>query len=349
MNDTILFVDDDVRILSALQRCLYEKYRIEIAGSAEDAIETMGEGAYAVVVSDLRMSGMDGIAFLRKVKEISPETVRVLLTGCADVQAAIGAVNEGSIFRFLTKPCPQEVLTKTLDAALEQHSLITAEKDTLRESLVGTVAVLVKLLGAVQPLAFGRASRIRGYVRQLAERLHVADRWQLEAAAMLSQIGYITADPEILRRYYRGEHLPQDKMAHVLSRAQVCAKLLRAVPRLQGVAQMIQRQHDSFDATPDLAPAIQSVAFGAQVLRAAVDFDRLALAGASPDAALVEMRRNAQAYNPDVLSALGLIDPAQSDDPADPDDTLIGAPEEQEFRPLTDEVLRGLWRWTAAE
>jgi len=68
MNNTILFVDDEVRILTALQRSLYRGYRIEIAGSAKDALEAMGEGAYAVVVSDLRMPGMDGIEFLRRVK-----------------------------------------------------------------------------------------------------------------------------------------------------------------------------------------------------------------------------------------------------------------------------------------
>jgi len=215
---------------------------------------------------------------------------------------------------------------------------------------VGTVAVLVKILGAVQPLAFGRASRIRGYVRQLALQLHVADLWQFEAAAMLSQIGCITADPEVLKRYYRGEQLSQDKMAHVLSHAHIGAKLLRGVPRLQAVAQMIQRQDESFGVTTDLSPATQAVALGAQVLRVALDFDRLALAGRSPDAALAEMRRNASEYNSDVLSALDRIDLAQSDDETEtPDDTLTGAPEEQQFRPITDEVLRGLRSWARTE
>jgi response regulator RpfG family c-di-GMP phosphodiesterase len=343
MNDTILFVDDEVRILSALQRSLYRGYRIEIAGSARDALEAMSEGDYAVVVSDMKMPAMDGIEFLTRVKETSPETVRVLLTGYADVETAIAAVNEGSIFRFLTKPCPQEVLTKTLDAALGQHRLITAERDVLRETLVGTVAVLVKILGVIQPMAFGRASRVRGYVRQLAQQLHVKDVWQLEAAAMLSQIGCIATESEVLKQYYRGEQLSPDKLADVLSHARVGAKMLSGVRRLQAVARMIERQHDSFGTVSDMSPATEAVAFGAQMLRVSLDFDRLTQAGRSPQEALAEMRQSASAYNPEVLSALERIDLAEADDKTGMlDDSLTDDPEVQLFHPIADEVLRAI-------
>src|SRR5690242_18933857 len=134
MNDTILFVDDDIRIISALQRNLYREYRVEIAAGPKDALEAIADANYAVVVSDLKMPGMSGIEFLAQVKESSPDTVRVLLTGQADLEAAIAAVNEGSVFRFLTEPCPKEVLTRTLDAALEQYRMITSEKELLQDT-----------------------------------------------------------------------------------------------------------------------------------------------------------------------------------------------------------------------
>jgi len=342
-NDTILFVDDEARILSALQRSLYKEYRIEIAGSASDAIEAMSQHAFAVVVSDLRMPGMDGNAFLKRVKEFSPETIRILLTGWADLEAATAAVNEGSIFRFLTKPCPAEVLTKTLDAALEQHSLITSSRDVLWETLAGTVALLGRVLAAVQPLAMGRASRTRGYVRQMGLRLHVADLWQIEAAALLSQIGCIAADPEALGRYYRGEQLSEVEMAQALSYANVGAELLCGVRQLRAVAQMIQRQHESFSPTSSQYLVPQAVVFGAQVLRVALDFDLLAQAGRSPDAALAEMSRNVPEYNPDALSALERIDFAEPDDKTGIcGEILTGDPEVQLFRPSADEVLRAL-------
>src|SRR4051812_31777786 len=115
MTPTILLVDDDVRVISALQRSLYRDYRIEIAAGASDALTALTQGSYAVIVSDLKMPGMSGIDLLTTVKTAYPDTVRVLLTGEADLDAAIAAVNDGNVFRFLTKPCPQELLKKTLD------------------------------------------------------------------------------------------------------------------------------------------------------------------------------------------------------------------------------------------
>src|SRR5271157_5026833 len=111
MSEKILLVDGDVRVVSALQRSLYRSYQIEIAGGPEDALAVMAESSFAVVVADYMMPGVPGSDFLATVKEIAPETVRILLTGCADLEAAIAAVNEGNVFRFLTKPCSQSLLT----------------------------------------------------------------------------------------------------------------------------------------------------------------------------------------------------------------------------------------------
>ena len=152
MNDAILLVDDDVHVVTALQRMLHRGYNIEIAAGAEDALQVIRQNAYAVVVSDLQMPGMNGVEPLAKVRDVSPETVRILLTGQADLDAAIAAVNEGNVFRFLTKPCPLETLQKTLNTALEQHRLHVAEREVLQETLTGTVAILVQVLAAIQPL-----------------------------------------------------------------------------------------------------------------------------------------------------------------------------------------------------
>src|SRR5205085_9651219 len=93
--------------------------------------------SYAVVVADMRMPKMDGVELLSRLRTLTPTTVRIMLTGNADQQTAIDAVNEGHIFRFLNKPCPPETLEKTLRAALNQHHLITAEKELLELTLTG--------------------------------------------------------------------------------------------------------------------------------------------------------------------------------------------------------------------
>jgi DNA-binding NtrC family response regulator len=103
--DKILFVDDDQNILSAFQREFRKEFQVDTAADPEEGLKTVAaRGPFAVIVSDFRMPKADGNRFLSAVKKIAPDSVRVLLTGHADVNTAIHAVNEGSVFRFLTKP-----------------------------------------------------------------------------------------------------------------------------------------------------------------------------------------------------------------------------------------------------
>jgi len=118
----ILLVDDEVMVLEALRRQLHPKFDVTTASGGAEAIQiVMRQGPFAAVVSDLRMPGMDGVALLYLIRQAAPDTVRILLSGKADVEAVSAAVNEGSIFRFLLKPCPPHVLLRALDAAVEKH------------------------------------------------------------------------------------------------------------------------------------------------------------------------------------------------------------------------------------
>lgn len=132
----VLFVDDEQAVLDSLRRGLCRAYTVTTARGPEEGLRTVEtDGPFAVVVSDLRMPGMDGVHFLKKVREISPLTVGIMLTGHGDLTAAMQAVNEGHIFRFLTKPCPIPSLSQALDAGLEQYRLVAAEKQLLRVTL----------------------------------------------------------------------------------------------------------------------------------------------------------------------------------------------------------------------
>src|SRR5439155_4803424 len=117
MPDKILCVDDELNILKAYQRVLNGPFLIETATSGQDGLALVSaDDPFAVVVSDMRMPGMDGIEFLRKMKEVAPDTVRMMLTGNGDQQTAIDAVNKGNIFRFLPKPCSPEDLGQAITA-----------------------------------------------------------------------------------------------------------------------------------------------------------------------------------------------------------------------------------------
>lgn len=105
MSEKILLVDDDSNILEGFRRTLSREFLMETALGGEQALKLVADnGPYAVVVSDMRMPGMDGIQLLIRIKSVSPDTIRIMLTGNADMETAVDAINEGSIFRFLNKP-----------------------------------------------------------------------------------------------------------------------------------------------------------------------------------------------------------------------------------------------------
>lgn len=122
MQEKILFVDDDANILAAYKRNLRRQFDIYTANSGEEGLVLIEKkGPFPVVLSDLRMPGMDGFDFLSKVKEKHPDSVCIMLTGHAELQSSLRAVNEGYIFRFLTKPCKVNILSKAISSGLEQY------------------------------------------------------------------------------------------------------------------------------------------------------------------------------------------------------------------------------------
>ena len=150
---------------------LRAKFSLETAESGPQGLEKIKEnGPFAVVVSDFRMPRMDGVSFLEQVALLSPATVRIMLTGAADLQTAIRAINEGNIFRFLTKPCPVELLEKALQDALRQHRLVQTEREYYalkkwNDSLQGLLKALVRLTEAKDPYTAGHQIRVAHWPR----------------------------------------------------------------------------------------------------------------------------------------------------------------------------------------
>ncbi|MBV9949331.1 MAG: response regulator, partial [Myxococcales bacterium] len=113
----VLCVDDEPNVLEGLALSLRRGHDVVTAGGGEAGLEILGrDPTIAAVVSDMRMPGMDGATFLGKARALAPDATRVLLTGQTELDAAITAINEGRIFRFLTKPCPPAVLVPAVEA-----------------------------------------------------------------------------------------------------------------------------------------------------------------------------------------------------------------------------------------
>ncbi|HEY0748972.1 MAG TPA: response regulator, partial [Steroidobacteraceae bacterium] len=209
---TVVCVDDEPRILEGLALHLRRQYRVLTAEGGNSALRLLEEnGAPAVLVSDMRMPGMDGATLLKHVKQLYPETTRILLTGDTGRDAAIAAVNEGQIFRYLTKPCTPDQLRSAIEAGVSQHRLVSGEKILLQQTLIGCIKALVDVLAITNPAAFGRSTRVKRLAAGLAAALGHKGFWQLEAAAMLSQIGYVSLPVELVEKLYYGKRLTPEE------------------------------------------------------------------------------------------------------------------------------------------
>jgi response regulator RpfG family c-di-GMP phosphodiesterase len=310
MPEKILCVDDDANILDSYRRQLRKQFHIETAQGPERGLAALkASGPFAVVLSDMRMPGMNGIQFLAQVRVLAPDAVRVMLTGYADVDTAIAAVNEGNLFRFLSKPCPPEVLSTALEACVRQYRLVLSERELLEKTLGGSVKVLTEILGLVNPAAFSRASRIRRSVQQMVRALELPNGWQFELAAMLSQIGCLTLPHEILEKIEAGQPLSWEEQEMFASHPSIGRNLLANIPRLELISRMIETQQAHYLPASGEPQQQDQAQLGGQMLRVALDLDRLLMQGRSPRAAIGELHKRRGEYDPRLLAALD-----QSDD-----------------------------------
>ena len=292
----ILLVDDEGKALKALKCTLHDSFSISTTTDPREALDILEDGKrFAVVVSDFMMPGMDGITFLSRVREIAPDTVRILLTGQANTQVATRAVNQGQIFRFLQKPCTLKELTTALDAGIKQHSRTTAEREVLQSTLRGTIRVLSEALGLANPQAFERAERVRKIAVRMARQLRVSAPLELELATMLSHLGCLGLPREIIEKVNRGKRLSPEETALFHDHPRIGAMLIERIPRLETVAGIISLQH---------APASAQMSAEARILNMNMEYDRQRRRGFLPCEIFETMREADPAHPADFVDAL---------------------------------------------
>jgi response regulator RpfG family c-di-GMP phosphodiesterase len=310
MTEKILLVDDDNSILDGYQRSLSREFLMETAQGGQQALTLVTDnGPYAVVVSDMRMPGMDGVELLSRIKTLAPDTIRVMLTGNADMDTAVNAINEGSIFRFLNKPCSKEVMAKTLTAALVQYRLVNAEKQLLEQTLSGSIQVLTEVLSLVNPAAFSRAERARRYIHHIVTSMNLGDPWQYEVAAMMSQLGCVTLAPETVEAVFNSEQLSPTEQAQYDAHPKVAYDLLSKIPRMEPIAWMIEHQNQ---ALPESGPGDFETADmkrGAGILRLVLAYEKLIHKGVSRTEAAHSLSLQNKNFSSEFFQALVALDP----------------------------------------
>ena len=307
MSARVLFVDDEPNVLDGIRRQLRNRLKVETANGAAAGLAMIeSNGPYAVVVSDMRMPDMNGARFLARVNEIAPDTVRMVLSGQADIDSTVAAVNEGHIFRFLLKPCDTDKLIQSINSGIDQYNLINAEKHLLENTLNTTVKMLVEVLGLINPAAQQRASQIEKYAEAASAALKLPGAWKYRLASVLSQVGCITLPAETLAKVYGGQAMSEEEAKLYESHPEVAGKLLGQIPRLEDVAAMVSGQlrapHKDL-ADGDLAGK-NPQQLGAAILWTAVCFDQLVNQGSSARAAAEQIRELVPHLPPVITEAM---------------------------------------------
>ena len=308
----VLFVDDEKRLLEGLALLLRKNYDVQVANSGDEALRMLGELKHVtVVVSDFRMPQMDGATFLHQVMLRAPTATRILLTGEAGVDGARDAVNKGQIFRFLTKPCPTDQLREALDAGIELHRLANAERIVMQETLLECIAALMEVLAVTNPTAFGRAQRIKRLVADVATKLECGQFWQLEAAALLSQIGYFAESPELAEKIYYGRALSPEEKKRAAAVPANAQRLFEHVPRLEPVIQIVTALDWPDAALARLGDGM--IGLGARILGVALEYDLMTIKEMPKKEIMPVLRSRESRFGSNVLEAFTAVVGAEAE------------------------------------
>ena len=175
MAETVLFVDDEENVLKAVERIFIGSDLIILrASSAEEALSIIGKENVAVLVSDNLMPGIRGVELLSRLKSISPDTVKILMTGHADIPTAIDAINKGEVFRFIEKPWDNAELVNTITEGIERYRILRSLR-TNDEAITRSLAQTIELKDRCTR---GHCDRVAKYALQLAKALGVSREMQ---------------------------------------------------------------------------------------------------------------------------------------------------------------------------
>jgi putative nucleotidyltransferase with HDIG domain len=248
----LLLVDDDRNLLESLRRLFKDDFEVFTAESGQEALGVMATcGPFTVIVSDLKMPGMDGIELLSRVSRASPDTVRVLLTGHADMQAAIDAANLGYVYRFLTKPCPPEVLRLSVEEARRHAELLRDQRELFalkrcKVLLEGIVRGFSTLVEARDVYLAGHQQRVTALALAMGREMGLTDaeKETLRIAGLLHDIGKVYVPADFLNRpgILRAEELSVIQM-----HPEVGYDILKHLDQNWPVAVIIRQHHERMD------------------------------------------------------------------------------------------------------
>lgn len=251
-NVPVLMVDDEPKVLEGHRRTLRSHFDLHTALGGTAALEAMEAfGPFTVVVTDFKMPDMDGISLLAKVADLYPDTVRMILTGYADMDTAIRAVNTGAIFRFLTKPSPPEDLVMVISAGIKHAEMVRDAKELeivrrLKDGFEQTLRAFTRLVEFRDPYTSGHMDRTADIAVMIAERMGMADDdiAGLRLGAMVHDIGKVAVPSHILNKL--GE-LTDAEFSIIKAHAEVGGEIFKGLGVEWPIGRMIREHHERLD------------------------------------------------------------------------------------------------------
>lgn len=297
MKDYILIVDDEDHVVQSIIRMLsLAGYQTMGTVDADEALEILSNDAPAVLICDQRMPKIMGLELLQKARMISPFTVRMLITGYADIDVVIAAINEGQIYQYISKPWQESEFLEKVQLAIRHWREILNKEQLLKRSLrdienwktlfeqsniqvrktvEGSVNTLKKIIQAKDPELLLHSIRVSNYAVQVAAQQKICRRRQqnLKYAGFFHDIGKIAIRDQILYKPDRLDDIEFDKMKkHPI----VGAEILRELGFFDDVAEIVLQHHEKYDGSGYPQKLIgENIILEARILAVADAFDAL--------------------------------------------------------------------------
>ena len=245
----LLIVDDEEDNLALMYRTLRTRYNITKAHSAIEALEILRTEQFDCILSDHKMPLMDGVEFLKRVNDMQPKTMRLLVTAYSDVKILIDAINYAKIYRYIKKPYSPDELLMIVEAALETYQLKLDNENLitdLKDLFSGTVKAIIEALDAKDSFTLGRSRRVAFYALKIVNKMALtpAEVSQIELAGLLHDIGMIGVAEEILNKTQK---LSDEEYEKIKMHVHYSVKILEDIKQLYEITEIIKYHHEYYN------------------------------------------------------------------------------------------------------
>ncbi len=307
----IMVVDDNPENLKLLEDMLRQKgYDVRSFPRGRMALTSAAQHPPDLILLDVNMPEMNGYEVCEGIKglEDTPGIPVLFISALNETEDKVKGFRAGGV-DYIAKPFQFEEVHARVETHLKLRRAQQAEQELLELTLNGSIRMLADLLHANSPVLAARSRAIRDCAAWITQRTGVADPWQYDLAATLCLIGCVTLPEEIFKAAYAGETVLPEEDAMFRAHPETAARLLKNLPRLEPIAEMIRLQQTP-DADPSSSPDVR---LGARMLFLAMELDRRLYRGIAFRNALQQIKAMRTAFDPAMLAALDSYSPTSAD------------------------------------